>query len=374
VNTTVKLRPGPRVTSASASIGAWLSRYGTLAALVAMIVGFGLAKPTAFLASTNLIAILNQSAVTAIVAGGLTFVLIAGQFDLSFGAVISLAGLLVTGFISNDGMTWWLAIILATLIGSVVGLFNGLIVTRLGVSAIITTLAMGTIVDGVAYSYSSGTPIGLTATTGPFANLGVGKVAGIPEAVIVTAVILLLLWVLLARTRFGHHAQAIGSNPTAAALSGVRVSRITIATFTIGAGCAAFGGVLLAARLGSGQVTAGDSFLLPAYAATFLGSAVLRDGEFHIFGTVIGVLIVNVGLNGLSILGASADKQDYFQGGILIIAMALSTTGRRLVGMRRAPVAAAPAGNGAGPKEGRAIPTEGAMPETKSPTGRGAAT
>jgi ribose transport system permease protein len=145
------------------------------------------------------------------------------------------------------------------------------------------------------------------------------------------SVILALLWVLLNRTKFGHHAQAIGSNPTAASLSGVRVARITVATFAIGAACAAIGGILLSSRLGSGQVTAGDGFLLSAFAATFLGAAVLRDGEFHIFGTLIGVLIVTVGFNGISIIGAASDKQLYFQGGILIVATALSTAGRRLV-------------------------------------------
>jgi len=139
----------------------------------------------------------------------------------------------------------------------------------------------------------------------------------------------------LNRTRFGHHTQAIGSNPVAAALSGVRVARITIGSFVIASACAATAGILLSARIGSGQVTAGDGFLLSTFAAVFLGAAVLRDREFHIIGSFIGVLFVAIGFNGLSILGAPTHVQFFFQGGVLIIATALSTATAKRNELRR---------------------------------------
>jgi ribose transport system permease protein len=305
----------------------WLSRYGTLAALVVMIAGFGILSPSAFLSSGNLINVLNQAALLAIVAGGLTFPLIAGQFDLSFATLISLSGILVMGLMTNEGLPWWLAVPLAIVVGGLIGLINGVIVTAFRVSSIITTLGMSTIIVGLNYAYSNGIPIplGAQARGGPFVELSQGRFLGIPLPVFFMGAILVLLWVLLNRTRFGHHVQAIGSNPNAAALSGVRVARITIGAFVIGGLCAAIAGILLSARIGSGQVTAGDGFLLSTFAAVFLGASVLRDREFHIIGSFVGVLFVAIGFNGLSILGAPTHVQFFFQGGILIVATALST-------------------------------------------------
>ncbi|MEA2538131.1 MAG: ribose transport system permease protein, partial [Chloroflexota bacterium] len=312
-------------------------RYGTLAALVVMIAGFGILSPKAFLSGPNLINVLNQAALLAIVAGGLTFPLIAGQFDLSFATLVSLAGILVIGLMTNQGLPWFVAVPVVIVVGGLIGFVNGVIVTAFRVSSIVTTLGMSTIIVGLNYAYSNGIPIplGAQARGGPFVELAQGRLFGIPYPVFFMAGILVALWVLLNRTRFGHHAQAIGSNPTAAALSGVRVSRITIGSFVIASACAAVAGILLSARIGSGQVTAGDGFLLSTFAAVFLGASVLRDREFHIIGSFIGVLFVAIGFNGLSILGAPTHVQFFFQGGVLIIATALSTATARRTELRR---------------------------------------
>jgi ribose transport system permease protein len=143
--------------------------------------------------------------------------------------------------------------------------------------------------------------------------------------IVVTA----LLWVLVERTSIGQSIQAVGGNPLAARFSGIRVDRIKIMGFMVAGVCAAITGILLASALGSGTTSAADSYLLTAFAAVFLGSATLRDGEFHIIGTLFGGLIIAIGFNGLAIFGAPTFYQYVFQGAILILAVGLSSLGRR---------------------------------------------
>jgi ribose transport system permease protein len=144
------------------------------------------------------------------------------------------------------------------------------------------------------------------------------------------AAVLLFLWVLVERTSIGQAIQAVGGNPAAARLSGINVDGIKILGFVISGVCAALTGILLASSLGSGTTSAADSYLLTAFAAVFLGSATLRDGEFHVLGTFIGVLIIAIGFNGLAIFGAPTFYQFLFQGVILIVAVGLSSLGRVL--------------------------------------------
>jgi ribose transport system permease protein len=212
-------------------------------------------------------------------------------------------------------------------------LFNGFVVTTLRVNSIVATLGTSTILLGLNFLYSNGIPITLGA--GEFTNIARGRLLGIPIPVYIMLGVFLVSWVVLNRTLAGHHLQAIGSNRVASRLAGVRVERITLAAFAICSLCAAIGGVVLAARIGSGQVTGGDGYLLSAFAAVFLGASVLKDGQFHVIGTFVGVLIVAVTFNGLSILGAPSAAQYLVQGGILIAAVALSTLSRRVLGGER---------------------------------------
>lgn len=303
-------------------------RYGTPGVLVLLLIGFTAADPT-FLTGQNLLNILNQSATLAIVAGGLTLPLVAGKFDLSFASVVSLSGILAVGFLERSGLPWFAAILLALAAAGIIGLVNGLLVAQLRIDPIVATLGTSTMLLGLNYAYSSGTPI--TLDPGPFTEMARGSVLGIPAPVILAAAVLGGLWVALNFTLLGHHMRAVGTNQVAARMAGVRVARITVIAFVICGLCAGLAGILLAARIGSGQVTAGDGYLLNAFAAVFLGASVLRDGEFHIVGTLVGVLIVTVTFNGLSLLGAESYLQFLFQGGILVAATALSSTSRRML-------------------------------------------
>lgn len=309
------------------------SKYGTIIALVILVLVFALLKGNLFLTTGNLVDIASDISIGAIIACGLTIPLVANEFDLSIGYVGSFAGVLVTGFMVKSGMPMGVAILAAIAACAVIGLINGLIITKAGVHSFVATLGTGTIVVGLNFLYNSGIAfsVGLPKA---FFQLNLHKIAGIPLPVFIAVAVVIVLWVILNRTLFGYYAQAVGQNSEAAHLVGVRVDRIRVTAMVISATCAAMGGILLAAKLGSGQANAADGYLLSGFAAAFLGSVALRNAEFHIVGTVIGVITVGVAFNGLAIVGAPSYWQYIVQGGLLIAAVALSTIARRILGER----------------------------------------
>jgi ribose transport system permease protein len=319
-----RLSPGARIGLAI------FARYATIIGLALMIVIFSILSPDAFPTLNNFVNVLNQASLATIIAGGLTLAVVVGELDLSIGYAASLHGVLVTGLIVHDKLPIALAIVIVLALGALIGVVNGLIVTKLRVNSVIATLGVGTIIVGVAFAYSSGVPIVAGVPDG-FLQLSLGRwLFGIPNPIIIMAVVVVGLWVLVERTAIGQEIQAVGGNPIAARLAGISVDRIKILGFVISAVCAALTGALLASRLGSGTTNAADSYLLTAFAAVFLGSATLRDGEFHVLGTFIGTLIIVFGFNGLNIFGAPTFSQYVFQGTILVVAVALSSLGRML--------------------------------------------
>ncbi len=315
-------KPGPGLTKV-------LSAYGTIFALVLMIAIFTAVQPDTFATFGNFKNILNDMAISAIVAAGLTVPLVGGDFDLSIGYVCSFAGLLVVGLLSDNQWPIPVAVLAVIGVGVVIGVVNGLIVSKIGVNAFIATLGTGTMVVGLNYAYSGGVPLQLTHGLS-FTDVALGRIWGVPHLIIIMAVVLVLLWVLLNRTVQGQHIKAIGVSAENARRAGIAVDRSRIVAFAIAGGCAATAGVLMASNLGSGQVAAGDGFMLTSFAAAFLGSAALREGEFHILGTFLGVMTVAVGNNGLAMIGAPIFTQYLFSGGLLVVAVALGGVGRRL--------------------------------------------
>jgi ribose transport system permease protein len=312
----------------SRSVLRFTAKYGTVVFLFALIVAFSFAQPHYFLTVSNFKNILDQAALGAIVAAGVTIVLVSGEFDLSVGNTASLSGVMVVPLLA-DGVPLLVALLITLVAGAAIGIINGLIVTKLNVNALIATLGTGSLIVGVNYAIANGVPPTLTTNNADFTRIAVGTFLGLRNTVWIMVVIYVVLWVVLNRTALGQELQAIGGNVVAATLAGVRVDRRRIAAFVIAGFCASLAGVVLASRVGSGQITAGDSYLLSSYAAAFLGSAVLRDGEFHMLGTFIGVLVVAVGNNGLSLLSEPTYVQFLFTGSVLILAVALSTGARR---------------------------------------------
>lgn len=308
----------------------FFARYATIIGLVAMIVIFAVLSPRAFPTVLNFTNVLNQASLAMIIAAGLTLAVVVGELDLSVGFAASLHGILVTGLIVSNDLPIPLAILIVLAAGALIGLVNGLIVTKVKVNSVIATLGIGTILTGLAFAYSSGVPI-VNGVPEGFMQLSLGRwLYGVPNDIVVMIIVVGALWLLVERTPLGQEIQAVGGNPAAARLAGIDVERIKILGFVISGVCAALTGILLASRLGSGTTSAADSYLLTAFAAVFLGSATLRDGEFHVLGTMIGALIIAVGFNGLNIFGAPTFSQYVLQGAILISAVGLSSLGRSL--------------------------------------------
>lgn len=308
----------------------FFARYATIIGLLAMLATFAVLSPRFFPTLYNFTNVLNQASLTMIIAAGLTVAVIVGELDLSIGFAASLHGILVTGLIVGDHLPIPVAILIVLVAGGVIGLVNGLIVTKAKVNSVIATLGVGTILTGLAFAYSAGAPI-VAGVPEAFLQLSLGRwLAGVPNNIVVMVLVLAGLWLLVERTAIGQEIQAVGGNPAAARLAGIDVDRIKILGFVISGVCAALTGILLASRLGSGTASAADSYLLTAFAAVFLGSATLRDGEFHVLGTLIGALIIAFGFNGLNIFGAPTYSQYILQGAILIIAVGLSSLGRSI--------------------------------------------
>ena len=322
--TTMARRPG----SGKRAALIFVSRYGTIIGLLAMTVFFSIAAPTTFPTMANFLNILSQASLTAIIAAGLTYTLVVGEFDLSVGFVASFIGLIVCGLMANQGFPIPIAIIASLALGTFIGCINGLLVTKVGINAVIATLGVGTILSGIGFSYSA-FPIAVGIPR-DFTLISLGRIVfGVPNPVVIMFAVLAILWVVLNKTDLGQKMQAVGSNIEAARLSGIRVDRIKLFAFMTAGFCAALTGILLSSLLGSGTLGAGDGYLLNAFAAVFLGSATLREGQFHIFGTLVGVMILAVGFNGLSIFGAPTHFQPIFKGGILVFAVGLSALARR---------------------------------------------
>lgn len=318
-------------TAAVRRTGIWdfVGRYAAITVLVAMIVMFALLQPDEFATKSNIINILNQSALTALIAMGITFPLVAGDFDLSIGYAASLGGIVALSLMQNEGASIPVGISAAILVGILIGMVNGAIVTKVGVNPLVATLGIGTVVLGLSYAITNGQPVVLVDNAPAYIDLTLGTLWGIPYPVYMMFGAAIVLWILLNRTVVGQAMQAVGGNAEAARLSGVRVDRIRIYAYVIAGVCAVLTGVLLASRTGSAAVNSGDSYLLSAFAAAFFGSAVLREGQFHIVGTLLGVITVAIGFNGMALMNLNTYYQYLFQGLLLIFAVGLGTLARR---------------------------------------------
>jgi ribose transport system permease protein len=300
-----------------------LSRYGTIIALVLLIAGFSFARPDVFATKFNLLSILGQASILVIVSVGLTTCLIMGLYDLSISAVATVGNYMVCSLLVMQGDQPYVWLTIAAVIGlcTIIGVMNGAIVSYLGVSAFIATLAMGSILTGVMIGYSNMKTI-VGGIPDSFLALGQESSFGIPNSVLIMLSIVVLLWLLLEHTQTGRNLYAIGGSVEGAKLSGIAVKRYALLALGISGMCAGIGGMIAAANLSAGRPTGvGDAYLLNAFAASFVGASTLRPGQFHVLGTVVGVLIIAVMSNGLSVLGVETYWQYIVQGVLLLVAM-----------------------------------------------------
>lgn len=302
------------------------ARYGALLGFIIMLAVFSALRPDVFPTYRNALSILSQISLLGIIAGGVTAVLVMGDFDLSIGAQATFAGLLVAGLFPI--MHPALAIALTLLVGIGIGLVNGVLIAYVRISSFVGTLAMSTILTGMAYWYTKGATLFKGIPQG-FVGLARNTFLSIPILVWLMGCVLLILHILLNHTELGRRMYAVGGNPEAARYSGISIPFQRITGFMISGFCSSLTGILLVARLSSAQPRAGDGFLMDAFAAVFLGAATAKLGQFHIPGTLMGALIIGVALNGMTIAGAPFYFQYIFQGGILALAVAASGILRR---------------------------------------------
>ncbi|MBO9521319.1 MAG: ABC transporter permease [Nocardioidaceae bacterium] len=306
-----------------------LLRSGSLAVpvgLVGLAVLFSALRPDTFGTSANFQSLLTTQAVLVILAFGLTVLSAAGEFDLSAAAVLGLSAGVVASLTTKHDMNVLLAVLIAVGLAAAVGLVNAMFVVGFGVDSLVTTLGMGTVVTGIALGTVGPTTIGgLPESVTKFGQTQIGGI-GIPFFYALG--LLAVGWFLLQRTATGRHIYFVGEAQTAARLVGLKVDKIRVGAFltaSVGAGVA---GVILVAQTGAASTSYGGPYLLPAYAATFLGATVHR-GRFGVVGTFLAVYLLTVGTQGLQMLGSPDWVTQVFSGGVLVIAVTVAKLSRR---------------------------------------------
>jgi ribose/xylose/arabinose/galactoside ABC-type transport system permease subunit len=292
----------------------WLASYAIFGALVAECLILALATD-AFFTQSNLGNVLRQNAFTAILAAGMSLVILTGGIDLSVGSVVGLAGVLSADVLFRGG-SLPAGVAAGILLGLAVGTVNGLAVTKLRVPPFIVTLAMMLLVRGAAYKYTDARTIsGLPSS---FAALSQGALAAA-----IMAAVFALAWLLLMRTAFGRHVYATGGNAEAAWLAGIRVHRVLLAVYALCGLCAGLAGVLVASRLNAGYPKAGEFYELDAVTAVVVGGTSLFGGRGSIWGTLAGAFFIGILNNGLNLFHVETYDQLMVKGVVLLAAASL---------------------------------------------------
>ncbi|MFC4948145.1 ABC transporter permease [Pseudonocardia sp. GCM10023141] len=309
--------------------GAWLLRYGTLAACVLVLVYFSIAKPDTYPTWSNLAGLLTLAAPLMLMAVVLTVPLRVGDFDLSIGYQTQFYSAFAVVMVAKAGLSSVAAVGLTLLAAVVIGTVLGLLVAYTGVSAFVVTLAAGTILLGLEIQVSGNEQISRGIPL-EFTDMATAHLAAVPVPIVVEVIAIALLWLVQDRTVWGRQVAAVGASYEAAKLSGIRVELVRAAAFSlVGCGCA-LAGLLLAAQAQSYYPNAAIGLLLPAYAACFLGSTILRPGSFHVVGTAVGVLFLAALQNGIVQLNYSPAVANIIQGLVLALAVLASQLGRRM--------------------------------------------
>ncbi|WP_426187889.1 ABC transporter permease [Microbacterium sp. TWP3-1-2b2] len=300
--------------------------FGTL---VVLLIFFSLASPN-FFTFSNIASVLLSTAVIGILALGTTFVIITGGIDLSLGTGMALCSVMTGVLITNMGLPVWIGVIGGIATGVLMGLVNGFNVTFLRLPPFIATLAMMMIAGGLALVISNVAPIYFSTSAPDFKRIALGAIIpGIPNAVLITAVLAIIAFLVLSKTLLGRYTFAIGSNEEATRLSGVNTRRWTIFVYMFAGAFTGIAGVVIASRLDSAQPQIGTGYELQAIAAVIIGGTSLLGGRGSIIGTVIGALIMSVLVNGLSILSIQTEWRNIVVGVVVLLAVFLDSLRNR---------------------------------------------
>jgi ribose transport system permease protein len=308
-------------------------RLALPAVWVLTIVAFGIVEPQTFLTRHNFETIFSFQAVTLILTLGLLLPLTTGDFDLSIASNLGFSSMLVAVLNVNHHMPILSAVALALLAGVVIGLVNAFVVVVVGVNAFIVTLATGTVLSGLTLAVSDqATVAGVSNGLVSFFGYRIG---GLTVAFYIAILLAVALWYLIDFTPVGRRLLFVGTGAEVARLSGVRVARLRWGALIGAAVFASFAGVVNVATVGAADPTSASGYLLPAYAAAFLGATTISPGRFNVWGTVVTVYFLVTGFTGLQLLGIASWIQQVFYGGALVIAVALAqVAARRRAGRR----------------------------------------
>jgi ribose transport system permease protein len=298
-------------------------RFGLVIAWIAVIAVFGAIRPDTFLSWANFSTILGSQAVLVVVTLGLIVPLTAGDYDLSIASVLTLSAMLVAVLNVWAGLPIVAAILLALAAGVLVGFLNGFFVIYFRIHSLIVSLGMGTFIHGLTLWFSdtqtiSGVSINLVRA------VIITRLLGVPLAFYYALILAIVIWYVFSYTALGQRLLFVGRGREVARLSGINVDRMRWGCLMVSAFLGALAGVIYAGTIGAADPNSGLTYLLPAFAAAFLGATSIQPGRFNPIGSVIAVYFLVTGITGLSILGVSTFVQDLFYGGALIIAVTLS--------------------------------------------------
>lgn len=306
----------------------WLERFSVPLAWALIVLVFSLLRPATFPTVGTFGSIFGSDAVLVVLTLGLLVPLRAGDYDLSVAGTLTLSSMVIGKLNGGDNVEIWVAIAIALGVGIAVGLVNGFFVQVVGMNAFIVTLGMGTLLLGVTLLVSNDqTFAGISP--GLVNVVVVDELLGMPLEFYYAVAVCIVVWYVFEHTSVGRRLLFVGSGREVARLSGVRVNRMRVGSLVVAGFLAAVAGILLAGTSGAANPTAGASFLLPAYAAAYLGATTIVPGRFNAWGTIIAAYFLVTGVTGLAILGIQSWIQDVFYGGALIVAVAVSQLSRK---------------------------------------------
>lgn len=301
-------------------------RYGLFVLLAVLVAVFSWLRPS-FASVGNITDMLRSASISAVMFLGLTWIIAAGEIDVSFMSVAALSTMIIAGLVSAS-FGWPMAVLVAVGAGVVVGLLNGLLVAGMGLPALVITIATGGLAGSIAAAIGKGTsiPMATTGFVGPIVDADVGIV---PLIALIVAALYAVAWFLQDRTTFGHYIYAMEQNRRAVVEAGVRANRILLMLYVLSGTLSAVAGVLLAADLSSGQPYIGTSYFIDGLTAVLLGGMALKMGKPNMIGTLVGVMLLAVLLSGAALLGWTDSQRQIVRAALLIAGVALVVWTRR---------------------------------------------
>ncbi len=291
--------------------------FSLVAVIFVMCVVFSISS-SYFLRTSNWVNIGLQGAIVIIISFGMNFVILSGGIDLSVGSILALSSVLAPK-IMLSGMPIWLASLVALGAGTLAGMINGTLIVKTGINPFLVTLGTSSVLRGITYHITGGSTVPVVVVK--FLDLFAGEVLGIPLPIIYAVLLFVMSHVVLSKMKFGREVYATGSNDVAARLSGIKVDRVRSLVYTIAGFLAGFGGLIAAARFGSGLPSYGEGLELEAIAAVVLGGTSFDGGSGTMTGTILGALLMVILINGLTLLNVSYYTQMVVKGTIIILAV-----------------------------------------------------